>query len=186
MNNWKILSSEIIEKNEWLTVRKDSCETTNGKKVDDYYVVEIPDVCCTVALTKEQIIILVKEYKHGVQQEIMQLPCGYIGKGESPLKAAQRELLEETGYATTQWTPLGRFAGSPGKLNHYYHFFLAENVEKVQEPQLDPIESVQVFSGTLDEAEKRIYNDSMDVITPLGFFLAQKLLLEKNIMKDSH
>ncbi len=172
MSKWKVLSSEIIEKNKWLTVRKDCCETPSGQKVEDYYVVEIPDVCCTVALTKEKNILFVKEYKHGVQQEILQLPCGYIDKGEKPLEAAQRELLEETGYATAQWTSLGRFAGSPGKLNHYYHFFLAENVEKVQEPQMDLIESVQVFIYNLEEAEKRIHKEPMDVITPMGFFLA--------------
>ncbi len=179
MNKWKIISSEIIEKNQWLTVRKDCCETPTGQRIDDYYVVEIPDVSCIIALTKNKELILIKEYKHGVQQEIVQLPCGYIDKGEQPLAAAQRELLEETGYATKKWTALGKFAGSPGKLNHHYHFFLAENVEKVQEQQMDPIESIQVFTCTVEEAEKRIHKEPMDVITPLGFFLAKKWLQKK-------
>lgn len=173
---WKILKQEYLEKNDWIRLRKDTCETAAGKRVEDYYVMEIQDVSCVVALTKDKKILLVKEYKHGVQKEILQLPCGYIDKGETPLQTAQRELLEETGYAAKKWKALGKCAGSPGRLTHYYHFFLAEDVEKVQEPKLDELESVTYFLYSLEDAEKQLKKQEIDLITPTGLFLAREWL----------
>lgn len=173
---WKILKQEYLEKNAWIRLRKDVCETASGKKIDEYYVMEMQDVSCVVAITKDKKIILIKEYKHGVQKEILQLPCGYIDKGETPLQTAQRELLEETGYATKIWKPLGKCAGSPGRLTHYYHFFLAEDVEKMREPKLDEFESVSYFLYSFEEAEKQMKKQEIDLVTPAGLFLAKEYL----------
>ncbi len=179
MTQWKILTQQYLEKNNWIALRKDSCITQTGKKIDEYYVMEIQDVSCVVAITKEKKVVLIKEYKHGVQHESLQLPCGYIDKGEEPFVAAKRELQEETGYTSKKWTPLGKFAGSPGRLTHYYHFFLAVDCEKTSAPELDELETLSAFEYNWTDAEEQLKKQDTDLVTPLGLALAKKILEEK-------
>ncbi len=169
---WKILKQEYLEKNKWVNLRKDSC-VVNGKTIDNYYVLEMQDVSCVVAITKEKKILFVKEYKHGVQKEILQLPCGYIDKDEKPLQTAQRELCEETGYESSQWKCLGTCAGSPGRLNHYYHFFLAKECEKKATQQLDELETLHVLEYTLEEIKEKMKKNDIDLTISTGLFLAK-------------
>ena len=169
---WKILNQTYLNKNKWVSFRKDSCEV-NGKTIDDYYVLEMQDVSCVVAVTKEKKILFVKEYKHGVQKEILQLPCGYIDKNEKPLQTAQRELMEETGYSSSQWIYLGKCAGSPGRLNHYYHFFLAEECEKNATQQLDDLETLHVLEYTFEEVKEKMKKNNIDLTISTGLFLTK-------------
>lgn len=174
---WKIIKQEYLEKNNWVSLRRDQCITEKGVNIKDYYVMELSDVASIVAITKDKKIILVKEYKHGVKKEVLQLPSGYIDKNETPLAAAQRELVEETGYRSRKWTPLGKLTGSPGRLNHYYHIFLAEDVEKVQEPTLEPGESATIRTYHLKEIEKELKKQQTDLVTPAGLLLAKPLII---------
>jgi ADP-ribose pyrophosphatase len=171
---WKIRNTTILEKNNWITLRKDQCQTPSGHIIDDYYVMELQDVACAIAITKEKKILLIKEYKHGVKKRIVQLPCGYIDAGETPMEAAKRELLEETGYVSEKWTSLGENTGSPGRLNHYYHFFVAEDVERVQDPRLEVGEEAELMMCSFDEAEKVTKKFPTDLVTPTGLFIARK------------
>jgi 8-oxo-dGTP pyrophosphatase MutT (NUDIX family) len=184
MPSWKIIKQKYLEKNDWIALRKDSCETSTGKKIDDYYVLEMQDVSCVVAITKKKTILFVKEYKHGVQKEIIQLPCGYVDmhndKKEDILFAAQRELQEETGYTSKKWTPLGSFAGSPGRLTHYYHLFLAEECEKTSEQHLDDFETLNVVEYTKEQAEEELKKQATDIVTPLGFLMAKEKWKREN------
>lgn len=173
---WKIVKQQYLEKNNWIQLRKDSCLTPKGKTVDSYYVMELQDVSCAVAITKEGKILLIKEYKHGVQKEILQLPCGYIDHDEEPLAAAKRELAEETGYTAKKWTALGSFTGSPGRLTHYYHFFLAEDCKKTEQQKLDESETLDVLEYTKEEAEEALKKQDTDLVTPLGFLMVKSRL----------
>jgi 8-oxo-dGTP pyrophosphatase MutT (NUDIX family) len=171
--SWKILKQEYIEKNKWINLRKDTCKV-NNKIIDDYYVLEMQDVSCVVAITKENKLLLVKEYKHAVQKEILQLPCGYVDAGEKPLDTAKRELAEETGYISEQWTFCGVCAGSPGRLTHHYYFFLAENCEKKQQQHLDDIETLKVLECPLNEVSELMKKSSIDMTLATGLFLTKE------------
>jgi len=179
MAKWKILNQKYLEKNDYIKLRKDSCVTSNGKIVDSYYIMEVQDASCTVAMTKEGKILMIKEYKHGVQKEILQLPCGYMNKNEEPLAAAKRELAEETGYTSKKWILLGSFSGSPGRLTHYYHLFLAEECEKTEQQKLDALETLDVFEYTKEEAEEELKKQDTDLVTPLGFLMVKQMWKRK-------
>ncbi|MBI2662322.1 NUDIX hydrolase [Candidatus Woesearchaeota archaeon] len=179
MAKWKILNQKYLEKNDYIKLRKDSCVTLNGKIVDSYYIMEIQDVSCAVAMTKEGKILMIKEYKHGVQKEILQLPCGYVAMNEEPLVAAKRELAEETGYTSKKWALLGSFTGSPGRLTHYYHLFLAEECEKTEQQKLDVLEMMDVFEYTKEEAEEELKKQDTDLVTPLGFLMVKQMWKRK-------
>jgi len=181
MDAWKIKKQEYIEKNKWVALRKDTCITPSGTTIPDYYVLEMQDVSCIVALTTERKIVLIEEYKHGVAKKILQIPCGYIEKKEKAEETAKRELLEETGYTGKKWFSLGSFSGSPGRLTHYYHFFLALDCEKTQEPTQDELESVHPFVCSFSEAEKLVLQKNTVLVTPLGLSLAKEFLRRQNL-----
>lgn len=103
---WEIIGSDYLLKTKWLTVRKDHVRMPSGQEMDDYYVLEYPDWINVIAITKEGKFVIERQYRHGTQSIDYELCAGTIEKGESPLGAAQRELLEETGYAGGEWEPV--------------------------------------------------------------------------------
>ena len=101
---WKILDSEYVIKRPWLTARKDKVELPDGRIIEEFYVLEYPDWVNVIAITKDGQFVMERQYRHGLSVEGMELPCGTMEDGETPLQAAQRELLEETGYGNGEWS----------------------------------------------------------------------------------
>src|SRR5258708_32981468 len=98
MSKWKVLSSKYGFDTPWFKVLLETVELPNGKVVEDFSMWAERDVVFLFAITKDNKIPLVKQYKHGAQEELIEFPAGYIDKNETPEIAARRELLEETGY----------------------------------------------------------------------------------------
>ena len=96
---WKTLSSEYLIKRPWLTARRDKVQLPDGRILDEYYVLEYPTWVNVIAITKEGDMVLVRQYRHALGRTNFELVAGVLEKGEDPLVAAQRELLEETGYS---------------------------------------------------------------------------------------
>lgn len=148
---WKILESEYLVKRPWLTARRDKVLLEDGRINDEYYVLEYPDWVNVIAITKDGKFIMERQYRHGLGVNSTEIPCGVMEKGEEPLQAAQRELLEETGYAGGKWTKLMTICANPGSQNNLTHCFLATGVEKVGEQHLDATEELTVM--LMDEEE---------------------------------
>jgi len=95
---WKILKSTYLIKDRWRTVRADRCETENGVLVDPFYVLEKQDWVHVVAFDSEDRVLIIRQYRHGVEQICAEIPCGVLEDSDrSPLEGIKRELLEETG-----------------------------------------------------------------------------------------
>jgi ADP-ribose pyrophosphatase len=149
--NWKKLSSKYISKHIYFTAREDRCETLAGKIVDSYFVVELPETVCAVAITENNEVVLVKQYRHPIEETILELPGGFIDKGENAEKAIDRELEEETGYRFSGFQYLGRVAANPGVLNNFTALYLATGGKKVAAQQLDANEEIEVKLLPIDE-----------------------------------
>ncbi|MEL6970276.1 MAG: NUDIX hydrolase [Bacteroidota bacterium] len=81
------------------------------------------DAVQIVAETEDEHILLIKQYRFGLQEYIYELPGGLIDAGETPAEAAPRELVEETGYAAQEWQLLGSNPANPVFMEaHIYHF----------------------------------------------------------------
>ncbi|MEK6868333.1 MAG: hypothetical protein AABX98_05930, partial [Nanoarchaeota archaeon] len=78
------------------------------------------------------------------------------------------------GHTSEKWSFLDSFAGSPGRLTHYYYFFLAEDCEKTHEQDLDDLETLKVLEYTKEQAENELKKQNTDLMTPLGFFMAKE------------
>ena len=94
---WKTISSEYVVKEPWMTVRKDKLMLPDGRIKDDYWSLEYPDWINVIAITKEGKYLFERQYRHGLGVVEWEIPAGVIEKGEEPMAAAKRELMEETG-----------------------------------------------------------------------------------------
>lgn len=116
----------------------------SGRVVSDFYQVELPDFALIVPQTAEGMIVTLRQYKHGVKRVSTMLPAGLIQEGEAPLACAQRELLEETGYASSQWHSLGSFVVDGNRGCGRGHLFVAAQARLVAEPTADELEPLVV------------------------------------------
>jgi ADP-ribose pyrophosphatase len=97
-----------------------------------------------VAVTARGEVVLVRQYRHAVRRTLLELPAGKIDPGESPLTAAKRELLEETGYASRRWIRLGAWYPSPASTTLKSNMYLALNARRVRVPAPEPNEFLRV------------------------------------------
>jgi 8-oxo-dGTP pyrophosphatase MutT (NUDIX family) len=131
-------------------LRVDKCELPNGNIIETV-VLEYSPWATIVAITKQQEVVLIKQYRHGAGKVIWEFPGGVVDPGESPLEAAKRELLEESGYSGATWIDTGAVSPNPDNHTNLIHTFLALDVEKVAAQDLDENEEIDVFPLPLDE-----------------------------------
>jgi 8-oxo-dGTP pyrophosphatase MutT (NUDIX family) len=143
---WKILESSYIRPR----FRLDKCELSNGKFLDAT-VFEFRAWANILALTKDNEAVLIKQYRHGVQETLWEIPGGVVEDGEDPLEGVKRELLEETGYTASEFIQVGKLYPNPAIQTNTLHCFLALNAEKVTGQSLDDGEDIEVHLVPLDE-----------------------------------
>lgn len=127
----------------WVRLSRETVELPSGRVVDDFYRIVLPDYVAVAAVTPEKQYVIVRAYKHGVGRITLSPPGGLVNAGESPLHAAQRELLEETGYSTSKWVPLGTFVVDGNRQCGTAHLFLARDVQQTVQPVVDDTEELQ-------------------------------------------
>lgn len=178
---YKVLSSEYLFKDMWFTVRRDSYQTPSGKIVEPYYVYEFPEWVNAVAFTEDNKIVFVKQYRHGLGEEGLELPGGCVDKTDKDYAAAvARELLEETGYEFRSYDYLGKISPNPSTNNNLMHMFLATGGKKVARQNLDPNEEIEVLLFSIDEVKQLVKENriiqSMHVTTIFYAFEKMGLL----------
>ena len=159
IKEWKVLESEYLVRRPWLTARRDRLELPDGRIIPEYYVLEYPDWVNVIAITKDGQFVMERQYRHAARKISLELPCGVMEEGETPLEAAQRELLEETGFGGGQWKKLMELSRNPSAMSNTTHCFLAIGVEKIAEQHLDETEELSVLFMTKEEV-KRMLNEN--------------------------
>ncbi|MGE0764468.1 MAG: NUDIX hydrolase, partial [Bdellovibrionales bacterium] len=153
---WKVLSSKELFKAGMFSLRTDECELPDGRRMPRYYVVDFPSWIHIVALDERGDLILVRQYRHAAGDEFLEIPGGSMDqhKGETILEAAKRELREETGYISKQWTLLGEHYPNPALQSNRLITYLARDCVFEGEPQLDPFEDLSVEKVPVYEVYK--------------------------------
>ncbi len=159
---WKTLSTSYLFKDLWFTVRKEKCITPENTIVDPYYIYEFPTWVTVVALTEDNKIIMVRQYRHALGETIMEIPGGCVDDTDPSLEAAaRRELLEETGYVCDSFEYLGKISANPSTNSNIMHMYLAQNGKKVKEQELDHNEEIEVYLFSIDEVKQMLKNNEI-------------------------
>ena len=143
---WKVLESSYFRPR----FRIDKCELPNGNLLDAT-IFEFRKWANIVALTKNGEVVLVRQYRHGVCETFLEFPGGVVEDGEDPQEGARRELLEETGYASSSVIQVGKLYPNPALQTNALYCFLALDAEKVSEQDLDAGEDIEVHLVPLEE-----------------------------------
>jgi len=159
--HWQTLKSEKGPDLIILKARFDTVQNPRNGKQMKAVILESDDAVNVVAITSEQKILMVKQYRFGIGKVTVEVPGGFIDKGETDLVAAQRELSEETGYTTSNWKPLGRIESNPVFVNSYVHHWLAEGVEKTAIIKLDEGEDIEIVALSLTEIKTLVQNGTI-------------------------
>jgi ADP-ribose pyrophosphatase len=159
---WKKLSEVTVRVGYRSIIRK-TFRLPDGKE-SIYDITNDGDVVCILAVTEQKTVILVKQFRPGPEQILLELPGGFIDPGQSPLEAAQAELLQETGYnGDIQFVTTRHFSGYS---NRTYHSFVATNCKRVQEQELDPEEFLEVVELPLTEFREHLRHGKLtDTVT---------------------
>lgn len=143
MRHWKRIASASVVESRWLTVTADTCELPSGAVLDPYFVIHEPEWVHVIALNAEEELLVVRQYRYAADVVCTELPGGAADLIEEPLAAAQRELLEETGYSAKTWAYVGALHANPARQTNRIHIFAASGLSRVAAQALDESEDIQ-------------------------------------------
>ncbi|MCL7988457.1 NUDIX hydrolase [Sphingobacterium sp. lm-10] len=158
---WKVLQSEYIIKRPWATLRVDQVQLPNGAVKDEYYILEYPKWVNMVGLTEDNEIIFARQYRHGAEKVLLELPAGVVEEGEEPETAARREMMEETGYAFDEVTEICQLYANPATSGNITYTYVMKGGRKVAEQQLDDSEDIEVVILSVEDAKKLLLENGI-------------------------
>ncbi len=145
MQTWKTRSRKtILDHSKFLTVEEHVVELPDGRVISDWPWVVTPDFINVVAVTSDGQFLFFRQTKYSIDGVSLAAVGGFLEPDEEPLLGAQRELLEETGYAAPDWLFLGKYSvdGNRGAGNAY--FYLAQGAKRVAEIDADDLEEQEL------------------------------------------
>lgn len=156
---WRVLSREYVAREPWHTVRVDRVQLPSGTIIPKYWITEHPPWVNVVAVTGDDRVVLIRQYRHGIGRVDFEIPAGTSDPEDaSPEAAARRELLEETGYRGGTWSLLMTLSANPALQDNLTYTFLAEGVTAgTASPEVS--EDIRVHLVSLTELEALIDRD---------------------------
>jgi ADP-ribose pyrophosphatase len=123
-----VAGSHLVHEGRVIKVSTERLRYANGREFDIDFV-RHPGAAAIVAVDSAERVCLVRQYRHGVEDFMWEIPAGKLDAGEAPQVCAVRELAEETGIQARQWTSLGRYVPAPGFFTEVIHMYLARDLQ---------------------------------------------------------
>ena len=186
---WEEISTEHIVQDEWIDFRRSAYRFPDGSVFEPFYSYSRRDYVVIVASDTDGKYLCVRQFRQGIKKVTTEFPAGGIertdgreyGSGDSTsasedaLEAAKRELLEETGYASDDWTHLLTVPSNATIADNYAHIYMAKNCRKSGEQNLDETEFLNVNKYSADEIEEMIQKgDFPQAVHIMAWLLSQR------------
>ena len=165
MQPWKTNHTRtVLSQPPWLVVEERTVELPDGRVIEDWPWITTPDYVNVVAELPDGRFLCFRQVKYGLEGDSLALVGGFIEAGEAPLAAAQRELLEETGYRAMEWYELGHYRVDPNRGIATGHLYLARNCHLTDQPTADDLEEQHLLTLSRDELEQALETGEFKVL----------------------
>ncbi|MBM75473.1 MAG: NUDIX hydrolase [Proteobacteria bacterium] len=145
LKNWSILTDRKVLNTPIFTVHQIIAQSPkNPQKKGDFVYLDVPSWINVIAITPDEKVIFVQQYRHGTQSVTLEIPGGMCEEGESFVSAGARELLEETGFQGSSVELIGVVDPNPAFQNNRCGTILVKDAQLVQEQHLDPMEEIDI------------------------------------------
>ena len=170
---WRTLGRNYLFRNPWCAFRVDEVELPDGANIE-YGVLESGGFAVVVPVTEDGEVVFVRQWRQPLDDFTLELPSGGVDDGEDPLVAAERELLEETGYRSQDLEHLVSVHTSTGRTTELCHLFRCRAVRDAGGPQPEPTEFIEVVELPFEEALEYVSGGRIaDAVTVLGLLMVR-------------
>jgi ADP-ribose pyrophosphatase len=181
--HWRVERSRLVFSSlPRIQVWDETVRLPDGRLVGEFWKVALQDFVVIAAQDREGRFLFERQYKHGVGRVTLTLPAGGLEEGEAPLLAAQRELLEETGFEAANWRSLGDFVVGANAGIARAHLFLASDLDYVREPASGDLEEMDLLYLPRDEASQALAQGQIAVMS-CALCLSLALSLPENDLR---
>ncbi len=156
---WITKDNEVLAKTRIFSLEKSRRHEEGTQKNGEFYVLDAADWINVIAITPDNNVVLVEQFRHGSEDFELEIVGGLVEKDEAPKDAALRELREETGYVMSdesQITLMGKVLPNPAFLNNTCYTYLITNVKQVGEQKFDEHENIIVRLEPLEKIDDLI------------------------------
>jgi len=154
--NYKLVSSKTLFRGKVFDLKVDEIKYESTGNIGRREVAVHPGGAVVLAITDENKIVMVRQFRYPFQEWVLELPAGKLDDGEDPQNCASRELTEETGYTADKITKLGHIYTTPGFCNEILHIYLAENLTPGAHAREEGEEGMEVFEFRIEEIKNMI------------------------------
>lgn len=142
--DWQIIKDTKVFETPIFNLHEREVKPAGKNRPSDFYVLDAPEWINIIALTPDREIVLVEQYRHGIDEVTLEIPGGMVDHGEKPIEAAKRELAEETGFTSDSWELIGKSSSNPAFLTNFTHLYLVENCTKTEDQHTEGTEDIDV------------------------------------------
>jgi 8-oxo-dGTP pyrophosphatase MutT (NUDIX family) len=160
--HWTVLETEALQDCRVFSISGLRSQKAGAEEIFTFFRIDSSDWTNIIPLTDDGHVVMIRQFRHGLGGEILEIPGGLVDPGEEPEPAAARELLEETGYRPRTITKIGAVNPNPALFGNRLHSFLAEGCTRVAEVQCDRHEETIVELVPIEEIPARMRAGEID------------------------
>jgi ADP-ribose diphosphatase len=165
---WRRRSSEYLIDSPFMRLRADEVELPDGTVIAQYFVRESRGFVVVFAMTPDDRIVLVRQYRYGSDEIHLELPAGMLDGDEDPAGCAARELAEETGYQAERWEEVAAYYVEPVRSKAKTYVFVAREARRVGPPQPDASETIETELAQFEDFRAMLSDGRIDTAHTLA------------------